>query len=228
MPVGEDQKQHLELTRDIAQKFNNDFRRAGFLPAARARDHGPGDARDEPARRHEEDVEVRRPSDYSRINLTDDADAIAQKIRKAKTDPEPLPETDEELKDRPEADNLINIYAALADESRDAVIAQFAGQQFSGFKNALADLAVAKLTPIAAEMRRLMPDPAEIDRILKPQARRRPARIAAPVDARREEARGLRRLGPHYLLQQPSVPLSCISCRSFAPVLCICFHSALV
>jgi tryptophanyl-tRNA synthetase len=105
-------------------------------------------------------------SDYSRINLTDDADAIAQKIRKAKTDPAPLPDSEKGLEGRPEAENLINIYAALAEEPRARVIAQFAGQQFSGFKNALAELAVAKLTPLAAEMRRLLADPAEIDRIL--------------------------------------------------------------
>jgi len=116
----------------------------------------------------------------SRINLTDDADAIANKIRRAKTDPHPLPAGTDELKDRPEAENLINIYAALADQDRDAVIAQFAGQQFSGFKNALADLTVAKLSPIAGEMRRLLADPAEIDRTLKDGASRARA-IATPI-----------------------------------------------
>ena len=106
-------------------------------------------------------------SDYSRINMTDDADAIAIKIRKAKTDPEPLPETVDGLEKRPEADNLVTIYAALADLGRQQVLTQFAGAQFSGFKAALVDLAVAKLAPINAEMNRLMADPGEIDRILK-------------------------------------------------------------
>src|SRR5215469_15201759 len=101
-------------------------------------------------------------SDYSRINLVDDADAIAQKIRKAKTDPNPLPDSEKGLEGRPEAENLLNIFAALSDRARDDVIAQFAGQTFSTFKNDLADLAVEKLTPIAAEMRRLLADPGSI------------------------------------------------------------------
>jgi len=119
-------------------------------------------------------------SDMSRINLTDDAETIANKIKRAKTDPHPLPGSKDALKDRPEAENLLNIYAALADQDRDAVIAQFAGQQFSGFKTELADLTVAKLAPLAAEMRRLLADPAEIDRILKDGASRARA-IAVPV-----------------------------------------------
>jgi tryptophanyl-tRNA synthetase len=119
-------------------------------------------------------------SDYSRINLTDDADAIAQKIRKAKTDPNPLPDSEKGFEGRPEAENLINIFAALADAARDTIIARFAGQAFSGFKNDLVELAVAKLTPIAAEMRRLLAEPAEIDRILKTGAGKAHA-IAAPV-----------------------------------------------
>ncbi len=121
-------------------------------------------------------------SDYSRINLTDDADTIAQKIRKARTDPEPLPDKLEGLASRPEAQNLINIYAALADHTPETVVSEFAGAQFSVFKNALADLAVAKLTPIAKEMRSLLADPAEIDRVLKNGAGRAAA-IAAPVMA---------------------------------------------
>ena len=119
-------------------------------------------------------------SDNSRINLTDDADAIAGKIKRAKSDSHPLPAGKDELKDRPEAENLLNIYAALADQDRDTVIAQFAGQQFSSFKTALADLTVAKLGPITAQMRRLLADPAEIDRILKDGAGRARA-IAAPI-----------------------------------------------
>jgi len=119
-------------------------------------------------------------SDYSRINLTDDADAIAQKFKKAKTDPLPLPDSEKGLEGRPEAENLFNIYAALADEPRGEIITRYAGQQFSGFKNALADLAVAKLTPIAAEMRRLLADPGEIDRVLADGAERAGA-IAEPI-----------------------------------------------
>jgi tryptophanyl-tRNA synthetase len=119
-------------------------------------------------------------SDMSRINLTDDADAIASKIRRAKTDTMPLPESRDALKERPEAENLLNIYAALADEDRDAVIAAFAGQPFSAFKQALADLTVAKLEPMAREMRRLLADPGEIDRVLKDGAARARA-IATPV-----------------------------------------------
>jgi len=119
-------------------------------------------------------------SDMSRINLTDDADTIANKIRRAKTDPLPLPQSKEELKDRPEAENLLNIYAALADQDRDAVIGEFAGAQFSQFKQALADLTVAKIAPVTAQMRRLLADPAEIDRTLKEGAGRARA-IAVPV-----------------------------------------------
>jgi tryptophanyl-tRNA synthetase len=121
-------------------------------------------------------------SDYSRINLTDDADTIAQKIRKARTDPEPLPDSEKGFEGRPEAENLVNIFAALTDESRENVIARFAGQQFSAFKNELAELAVAKLVPIAGEMRRLLADPAEIDRLLRLGAEKARA-IAAPVMA---------------------------------------------
>jgi tryptophanyl-tRNA synthetase len=119
-------------------------------------------------------------SDMSRINLTDDADTIANKIKRAKTDPHPLPASKEDLKDRPEAENLLSIYAALSDQSLEATISQFAGQQFSGFKTELAELTVTRLSPIASEMRRLLGDPAEIDRILKDGAARARA-IATPV-----------------------------------------------
>ena len=166
VPVGEDQKQHLELARDIAQKFNNDFAVPDFFPQPEPMIMGTAtrvmSLRDGTKKMSKTDA-----SDNSRINLTDDADAIAGKIKRAKTDPLPLPASKDELKDRPEAENLINIYAALADQDRDAVIAQFAGQQFSGFKTALADLTVAKLEPINQKMRNLLADPAEIDRILK-------------------------------------------------------------
>jgi tryptophanyl-tRNA synthetase len=179
VPVGEDQKQHLELSRDIAQKFNNDF-------GASIRTHGHGDAffplpepliqgpatrvmslRDGTKKMSKSDA-----SDYSRINLTDDADAIAQKIRKAKTDPEPLPHEEKGLEHRPEADNLVGIYAALADTSRAQVLAQFGGAQFSAFKAALIDLLVGKLAPLNAEMRRLIADPAYIDQVLADGAAR--------------------------------------------------------
>jgi tryptophanyl-tRNA synthetase len=120
------------------------------------------------------------PSDMSRINLTDDADAIAQKIRRARTDPAPLPDTLEALEARPEARNLVGIYAALAGITAEAVVAEFAGQGFGVFKPALADLAVSHLTPITGEMTRLMADPAEIDRILGDGANRAAA-LAEPI-----------------------------------------------
>jgi tryptophanyl-tRNA synthetase len=130
------------------------------------------------------------PSDQSRINLTDDADAIAQKIRKARTDPEPLPETLDGLEGRPEARNLVNIYAALADMTPEQVIAQHGGQGFGAFKPALADLAVARLAPINAEMARLMQDAAEIDRILGEGANRAAA-IAEPILERTLDITGM-------------------------------------
>ena len=179
VPVGEDQKQHLELTRDIAQKFNNDFGTPGYFPLPDPLIQGPAtrvmSLRDGAAKMSKSD-----PSDQSRINLTDDADTIAAKIRKARTDPEPLPETLDGLNDRAEARNLVAIYAALADISREQVLEQFGGQGFGAFKPVLADLAVSALAPVTAEMRRLMDDPAEIDRVLKDGAERA-AEIADPV-----------------------------------------------
>jgi tryptophanyl-tRNA synthetase len=179
VPVGEDQKQHLELARDIAQKFNNDFDAPDFFPQPEPVITGTA-TRVMSLRDGTKKMSKSDESDMSRINLTDDADAIANKIRRAKTDPLPLPSSKDELKERPEAENLINIYAALADQDRDAVIAQFAGQQFSAFKTALADLTVAKLAPINQEMRRLLADPAEIDRILR-QGALSARSIATPV-----------------------------------------------
>ena len=181
VPVGEDQKQHLELARDIAQKFNNDFGAPDFFPQPEPVILGPG-TRVMSLRDGTKKMSKSDESDASRINLTDDADAIARKIRKATTDPNPLPENKDGLTGRPEAENLLSIYAALSDRKLDEVIAEFAGQQFSGFKNALADLTVAKLAPIAGEMRRLLADPAEIDRVLKDGAAKARA-IAAPVMA---------------------------------------------
>jgi len=179
VPVGEDQKQHVELTRDIAQKFNNDFGAPDFFPLPEPVITGMG-TRVMSLRDGSKKMSKSDESDYSRINLTDDAEAIAQKIRKARTDPAPLPDSEKGLEGRPEAENLINIFAALADEPRERIIARFAGQPFSAFKNELAELAVARLTPLAAEMRRLLADPAEIDRVLA-QGSERAAALAAPV-----------------------------------------------
>ena len=181
VPVGEDQRQHLELARDIAQKFNNDFGAPDFFPLPEPVITGVA-TRVMSLRDGTKKMSKSDESDYSRINLTDDADTIAQKIRKARTDPAPLPDSAQGLANRAEATNLVNIYAALNDTTRDSVIAQYAGQQFSVFKNALAELTVAKLTPIATEMRRLLADPAEIDRILKDGADRAHA-IAHPIYA---------------------------------------------
>ncbi|NTT85504.1 tryptophan--tRNA ligase [Tabrizicola fusiformis] len=178
VPVGEDQKQHLELTRDIAIKFNNDFG-VDFFPVVEPLIEGAA-TRVMSLRDGTKKMSKSDPSDQSRINLTDTADMIAAKIRKAKTDPEPLPETVEGLKDRPDARNLVNIYAGLSDLTVDQVVAEFAGAQFGTFKPALADLAVAKLTPITTEMNRLMQDPAEIDRILGAGAERADT-IAHPI-----------------------------------------------
>jgi tryptophanyl-tRNA synthetase len=179
VPVGEDQKQHLELARDIAAKFNNDYDVSGFFPLPEPVITGPG-TRVMSLRDGTKKMSKSDESDMSRINLTDDADAIANKIRRARTDPNPLPASKDELKDRPEAENLLSIHAALSDQPLEASIAQFAGQQFSVFKQALADLTVAKLEPINREMRRLLSDPAEIDRTLRDGAARARA-IATPV-----------------------------------------------
>jgi tryptophanyl-tRNA synthetase len=166
VPVGEDQRQHLELTRDIAAKFNHDFEAPGFFPLPEALTEGPG-ARIMSLRDGSVKMSKSDPSDNSRLNLLDDADAISQKIRKARTDPDPLPETLEALKDRPEALNLIGIYAALDERTPAQVLAEFTGQGFGqSFKPKLADLAVAKFGKISGEMRRLMSQPDEIDKIL--------------------------------------------------------------
>src|SRR6201987_2762960 len=186
VPVGEDQKQHLELSRDIAQKFNNDFgdsiRGHGFadglfFPQPEPLITGPAtrvmSLRDGTKKMSKSDA-----SDNSRINLTDDADTIAQKIRKAKTDPEALPSEEKGLQTRPEADNLVGIYAALADSPKGTVLAQFGGGQFSTFKAALVDLAVAKLGPIGAEMKKLVQDKAYIEKVLADGAGRAQALAA--------------------------------------------------
>jgi tryptophanyl-tRNA synthetase len=184
VPVGEDQKQHVELARDVAQKFNNDFGASiathglgeAFFPLPEPLIQGPAtrvmSLRDGTKKMSKSDA-----SDYSRINLTDDADTIAQKIRKAKTDPHPLPAEEKELAARPEADNLVGIYAALAGRTRADVLGEFGGAQFSAFKAALVDLSVAKLGPIGAEMKKLVQDPAYIDQVLADGSER--ARVIA-------------------------------------------------
>jgi len=179
VPVGEDQKQHVELARDIAQKFNNDYADsirahglpATFFPLPEPLIQGPA-TRVMSLRDGTKKMSKSDPSDQSRINLTDDADTIALKVRRAKTDPDPLPHEEKGLEPRPEADNLIGIYAALAGTTKAEALKQFGGAQFSTFKGALTDLAVAKLGPITAEMKRLTADTAYIDSILADGAAR--------------------------------------------------------
>jgi tryptophanyl-tRNA synthetase len=173
VPVGEDQKQHLELTRDIAIKFNNDYgpsiREQGldpdYFPITEPVIAGPA-TRVMSLRDGKKKMSKSDPSDQSRINLLDDADAIAKKFRRATTDPEPLPSEEKGLEGRPEADNLVGIYAALSDQSKAQVLKEFGGQGWGAFKPALADLAVSVLGPVAGEMRRLMADPGTIDAIM--------------------------------------------------------------
>ena len=179
VPVGEDQKQHLELSRDIAQKFNNDYDAPGFFPLPEPLIQGPG-ARIMSLRDGSKKMSKSDLSDMTRINLTDDADAITQKIKKATTDSAPLPETMEGLKGRAEVENLVGIYAASAGVSAEAVLAEFAGKGFGVFKPALAGLLAAKLAPIAAEMRRLNADPGALDSILRDGAARALS-LAAPI-----------------------------------------------
>ena len=180
VPVGEDQKQHLELARDTAQKFNTDYK-CDFFPLPEPLILGAA-TRVMSLRDGSKKMSKSDESDYSRINMTDDADTIDLKLRKAKTDPLPLPDSPEGLEGRPEAANLLGIYAALADIGRDEALARFAGQQFSAFKKDLTELAVATLGPINAEMKRYLADPAEIDAILAKGALRARA-LSAPVMA---------------------------------------------
>ncbi len=188
VPVGEDQKQHLELSRDIAQKFNNDFKASIeteghadgiFFPQPEPVITGPA-TRVMSLRDGTKKMSKSDPSDLSRINLTDDADTVAKKIQKAKTDPEALPSEEKGLEGRPEAENLVGIYAALVGQTKADVLSEFGGAQFSAFKKALAGVAVEKVGPIGAEMQRLVADPAEIDRILADGATRAHA-IAKPI-----------------------------------------------
>tara|TARA_R100001039_G_C1853622_1_gene114972 strand:- start:1207 stop:2223 length:1017 start_codon:yes stop_codon:yes gene_type:complete len=179
VPVGEDQKQHLELARDIALKFNTDYEVEGFFPQPEPLILGPAtrvmSLRDGSKKMSKSDA-----SDMSRINMTDDAETLAKKIRKAKTDPEPLPSEVAGIEGRPEAKNLITIYAALTDSTVDAVLAEHGGTQFSGFKQALTDVVVENLAPITEEMARLKADPAYIDSVLAKGAERANA-IAQPI-----------------------------------------------
>ncbi len=190
VPVGEDQKQHLELARDIAGAFNRRYEQ-DFFPLPEPQIFGPAtrvmSLRDGMKKMSKSDI-----SDYSRINMTDDADAIALKIRRAKTDPEPLPDTLAALEERPEADNLVGIYAALAGESQEAALRRFAGQNFSTFKDALSELAVEVLGKVGGEMRRLMADPGHIDTVLRHGAERAAA-ISMPVLRAAQEITGLLR-----------------------------------
>jgi tryptophanyl-tRNA synthetase len=187
VPIGDDQKQHLELTRDIAAKFNHDYG-VDFFPMTEPVIEGAAtrimSLKDGTRKMSKSD-----PVDASRINLTDDADTIARKFRKAKTDPDPLPGVVEELEGRPDVRNLVNIYAALDGSSVEGVLAAKSGGQLGHFKNDLADLAVAKLSPISAEMARLMDDPAEIDRILARGAVRA-REITVPILKRTHEIVG--------------------------------------
>jgi tryptophanyl-tRNA synthetase len=179
VPVGEDQKQHLELARDIAARFNSDFKVPDFFPLPEPLIDGPA-ARVMNLQDGSKKMSKSDPADNSRITLTDSVDAISKKLRKAKTDALPMPSHVDELKDRPEVANLIGIYAAFAETTKEAVVSEFAGQGFGAFKPRLADLAVEKLGPITARMSEFMADPTELDAILRKGAERAHA-IAAPI-----------------------------------------------
>ena len=187
VPVGDDQKQHLELTRDIAQKFNNDFK-TDFFPIPEPLILGEA-TRVMSLRDGSKKMSKSDPSDYSRIMLTDTAENIIQKIKKAKTDPEPLPQDKTGLEKRPEAENLISIFASLQNTSIESVIKDYAGKEFSTFKKDLADLSVSKLEPITSEMNRLMSDVSYIDSILK-QGQDNAIAVAEPVLQKTKEIIG--------------------------------------
>jgi len=189
VPVGEDQKQHVELTRDIAIKFNNDFNVELFI-VPEPFIGGGTTARIMSLRDGKIKMSKSDPSEMSRVHLTDSDDEIAQKIRKAKTDPEPLPETVEGLETRPEAKNLIGIYAAVMDQSVDEVLGRFAGQGFGQFKPALAEVLIDLIAPIRVRLSDLRQHPDELDRILAAGAERA-SELASPVLARAKAAVGL-------------------------------------
>jgi tryptophanyl-tRNA synthetase len=194
VPVGDDQKQHLELTRDIATKFNNDFGpsiaeqklEAEYFPITEPLITGPA-KRIMSLRDGSKKMSKSDPSDQSRINLLDDADTISKKLKRATTDPEPLPTEEAGLAARPEADNLVGIFAALSDKTKAQVLQAFGGQGWGVFKPALADLAVAVLAPMAGEMRRLMDDPQTIDAIMADGAER----AGVIAEATMKEVRGI-------------------------------------
>ena len=187
VPVGEDQKQHLELTRDIAQSFNSTYG-VDFFPLPEPQIFGSA-TRVMSLRDGTKKMSKSDESDYSRINMTDGADEIAQKIRKARTDPDPLPESTDGLAERPEALNLVSIYAALEDIELDQVIQEYQGQGFSTFKKALADLAVVRLGPVGNEMKRLTAESGEIDKVLADGAERA-THLSRPIVAEAREIMG--------------------------------------
>lgn len=191
VPVGEDQKQHIELTRDIALKFNTDFDVDLFIPPEPFIGGGPA-ARIMSLRDGRSKMSKSDPSDMSRIHLTDSDEEIAQKIRKAKTDPDPLPDDPARLEDRPEAKNLVGIYGAITDESVEQVLQRFAGQGFGAFKPALADALVGLLAPLRARLDEFRRDPAELDRTLAKGAERAAA-LGAPILTAAYRAVGLTR-----------------------------------
>ncbi len=191
VPVGDDQKQHLELTRDIAQAFNSLYE-VDYFPLPEPQIFG-GATRVMSLRDGTKKMSKSDPSDYSRLNMTDDADAIAQKIRKAKTDPLPLPASVDDLSERAEALNLVTLFSALAERPIDDILKEFEGKGFGDFKSALADLSVSVLAPIGSEMSRLVDDPAEIDKILNAGAERADA-LAQPILAEVKKIVGF--LGP--------------------------------
>ena len=190
VPVGDDQRQHLELANDIAQKFNHDYGEA-FFPAIEPFITGPA-ARVMSLRDGARKMSKSDPSDQSRINLTDDADTIALKIRRAKTDPEPLPSEAEGLENRPEARNLVGIYAAMTDSAHADVLRTHGGSGFGAFKNNLADLLVAKLAPITAEITRMLADPGSVEAVLRHGTEKATA-ISAPIVDRAERLVGFLR-----------------------------------
>ena len=187
VPVGEDQKQHLELTRDIAQSFNSTYG-VDFFPLPEPQIFGSA-TRVMSLRDGTKKMSKSDESDYSRINMTDGADEIAQKIRKARTDPDPLPGTVDGLAERPEALNLVSIYAALEDIEIDQVIREYQGQGFSTFKKALADLAVVRLGPVGNEMKRLTAESGEIDKVLA-DGTERATQLSRPIVAEVREIMG--------------------------------------
>lgn len=191
VPVGEDQKQHVELTRDIAIKFNNDFDVELFVPPEPFIGGGTS-ARVMSLRDGTSKMSKSDPSDMSRVNLTDSDDEIAQKIRKAKTDPEPLPAQTAGLEGRPEAKNLVGIYGAVTGESIEKVLSRFAGQGFGAFKPILTDALIGLIAPIRSRLEQLRSDSAELDRILA-QGAARAGEIGAPVLAQAKAAVGLTR-----------------------------------